>query len=236
LGERHRRWGWARVGLQFDMPAPPLLPAVVVGGWCAARSERLPFAHSAREWRDLRHVQHSPTVPRRAACRAVPGCLGSPGPTTLRKSPFRQLDALARTDAHLFSPDPQRKRPESPILPCFPWVIRMKQTSLGKSPAPVGNLTRRGRGEGASFLAQPLDDSTSRTDITSIHNAGMTERLTEGMMAKSKKSKPTDRECTHRDRSCLCMALLGFPKAPSTTAPPPVHPYQLTFHDIQKKR
>jgi hypothetical protein len=100
----------------------------------------------------------------------------------------------------------------------------------------VGKLTRREEGKGASFLAPPLDGSTSWTDITSIPNAGMTARLTEGMMAKSKKSKQTDRECTHRDRSCLCMALMGIRRATDPAQGPSVHPYQLTFRDIQKKR
>jgi hypothetical protein len=175
LGERHRRWGWARVGLQFDMPAPPLLPAVVVGGWCAARSERLPFAHSAREWRDLRHVQHSPTVPRRAACRAVPGCLGSPGPTTLRKSPYRQLSDLARTGAHSPQPDSDAIPPDSPFLPCFLCVIERNQNPKVNSPALGENAAAREGGQEPSirqsFLARPLAKSRARTEITSIPNA-----------------------------------------------------------------
>jgi hypothetical protein len=232
-------WGWARVGLRFDTPAPPLLPAVVVGGWvvrcvqnpCYPRSA--PASGAISDPCDTR-----PPVPARAACRAVPGAWGSPGQrhcgNHLSVSSLLEPAWMLTRSAPMYDANPRTDQ----SCPVYRGLFVALKNPGRSSPAAVGNLTWRGRRKGASFLAHPLDDSTERTDIdiTSIPNAGMTERLTEGMMAKSKTSKPTDRECTHRDRFCICMALLGYQRTPDSAQASSVHPYQLTFRDILKKR
>jgi hypothetical protein len=112
LGGCHRHWGRGRVGLQFDTPAPPLLPPSwwVGGVRCdqnARHSRPAPASGAISDTCDTR-----PAFPAAPPAALFLGASGITGRATLRKYPFRQLNALARMDAHSFTTDLRRDPPD----------------------------------------------------------------------------------------------------------------------------